>query len=85
MTTRRVLVADPIAERGVKLLQEAEGIQVDVRPDIGAIADKAEQEKVLVELIPAYEGLIVRSGAKATAAVIEACLLYTSPSPRDFG
>jgi len=72
MSTRRVLVADPIAERGVELLKEAESIEVDVCPDIGAIADKAEQEKVLVELIPNYEGLIVRSGAKATAAVIEA-------------
>lgn len=72
MSTRRVLVADPIADRGIELLQEAEGIEVDVRTDIGATADRAEQEKMLVELISNYEGLIVRSGAQATAAVIEA-------------
>src|SRR6056300_860760 len=47
MSTRRVLVADPIADRGIELLQEAEGIEVDVRTDIGATADRAEQEKML--------------------------------------
>ncbi len=64
MSTRRVLVADPIAERGIELLKEAEGLEVDVKLGL------SEQE--LIDLAPNYEGIIVRSGVKITAAIIEA-------------
>lgn len=64
METRRVLVADPIAERGIELLKEAEGIEVDVKLGLS--------ESELVELAPNYEGIIVRSGVKITGPVIEA-------------
>lgn len=64
MSTRKVLVADPIAERGIELLQEAEGIEVDVKLGLS--------EEELIELSPNYEGIIVRSGVKITAPVIEA-------------
>jgi len=64
MNTRHVLVADPISERGIQLLRDAEGIEVDVKLGLS--------ESELVELAPKYEGIIVRSGVKITAAVIEA-------------
>ena len=64
ISTRRVLVADPIADRGIELLQEAEGIDVDVKLGLS--------EAELIELAPNYEGIIVRSGVKITAPVIEA-------------
>lgn len=64
MSTRRVLVADPIAERGIEILQETEGIEVDVKLGLS--------ESELIELAPNYEGIIVRSGVKITAPVIEA-------------
>ncbi len=72
MATRKVLVADPISEKGIELLQAADGIEVDFRPEIGGMEDKDEQEKLLASIIPEYAGLIVRSGAKARASVIEA-------------
>ncbi|MDF2375644.1 MAG: phosphoglycerate dehydrogenase [Verrucomicrobiales bacterium] len=64
MDTRRVLVADPIAERGIELLKEAEGIEVDVKLGLS--------EEELISLAPNYEGIIVRSGVKITAPIIEA-------------
>ena len=64
MSTRRVLVADPISDRGIELLKDAEGIEVDVK--LGLSEDE------LVALAPNYEGIIVRSGVKITAPVIEA-------------
>ena len=67
MSTRKVLVADPIAERGIELLREAEGIEVDVKLGLS--------EEELIELAPNYEGIIVRSGVKITAPVIEAASL----------
>ncbi len=72
MAIRKVLVADPISDRGIEILSQAEGIEVDFRPEIGGMEDKDEQEKLLASLISDYSGLIVRSGAKARASVIEA-------------
>lgn len=72
MAIRKVLVADPISEKGIALLTAADGIEVDYKPEIGAMKDKDEQEKLLGGIISEYAGLIVRSGAKARASVIEA-------------
>jgi len=72
MAIRKVLVADPISEKGIALLQAADGIEVDFRPEIGSMEDKDEQEKLLASIISDYAGLIVRSGAKARASVIVA-------------
>ena len=72
MAARKVLIADPISDKGIELLKNADGIEVDFRPEIGGMEDKDEQEKLLADLIPDYAGLIVRSGAKARASVIEA-------------
>ena len=58
----RVLVTDPIAQDGIDLLQREAQVDVRLRP----APDK------LLQLIPAYEALIVRSETKVTAAVIGA-------------
>ena len=59
----KVIITDPIAKAGVKLLQDA-GIEVDERPGL----PPAE----LVQAIPAFDAIIVRSATKVTADVINA-------------
>ena len=59
----KVIITDPIAKAGVKMLQDA-GIEVDERPGLPP-AD-------LVQAIPAYDAIIVRSATKVTADVINA-------------
>ncbi len=63
MSQRRVLVCDPISEKGIDLLT-SRGLSVDVKLGLS--------EAELVENAPNYEGIIVRSGVKITAPVIEA-------------
>lgn len=57
-----VLVSEPIAEDGIEILREK--LRVDYRPDLDAEA--------LLEIIPKYDALLVRSGTKVTERVIEA-------------
>ena len=64
MTTPKVLVADPISERGVSEL--AEGGLLDVTVQTGLKEDQ------LLEIIGEYSGLVVRSQTKATPRLIEA-------------
>jgi D-3-phosphoglycerate dehydrogenase len=59
----KVIITDPIAKAGVKMLQDA-GIEVDERPGLPP-AD-------LIQAIPAYDAIIVRSATKVTADVINA-------------
>lgn len=58
----RVLVSDPVAEDGINLLRRHAG--VDVRTGM-----KPEE---LLQAIPGYDALVVRSETKVTAQVIEA-------------
>ncbi len=58
----RVLVADPIAEDGLDILRAQSS--VDVRTDLG--------EDELVEIIGAYDALVVRSSTQVTSRVIAA-------------
>jgi len=60
----RVLVSDPLAERGLAILQEDHAIQVDVKLKL----PPAE----LKQLIGQYDALVVRSGTQVTRDVIEA-------------
>jgi D-3-phosphoglycerate dehydrogenase / 2-oxoglutarate reductase len=63
--TFRVLVSDKLAPEGVEIFKShAPRIQVDVR--VGLSNDE------LLQIIPEYHGLAVRSATKATAEVIEA-------------
>jgi D-3-phosphoglycerate dehydrogenase len=60
----RILVTEPIAEEGLKTLQAS--AQVDFRPELDK--DRA----ALLEALPEYDALVVRSGTKVTAEVLEA-------------
>ncbi|HJM62810.1 MAG: phosphoglycerate dehydrogenase [Roseibacillus sp.] len=64
MASHRVLVADPISEHGVALLNEHPDITADFIPDLGSQPEK------LLEIIGDYDALIVRSQTKPTAEVI---------------
>jgi D-3-phosphoglycerate dehydrogenase / 2-oxoglutarate reductase len=63
MASAKVLVSDKLSEAGLKVLQEAPGIDVDYRPGL------SEQE--LCDAIGEYHGLVIRSGSKVTANVLE--------------
>ncbi len=60
----RVLVTDKLSQEGLEILNRAEGLEVDYRPGITA----AE----LREVLPGYDGLIIRSGTRVSAELIEA-------------
>ena len=64
MSTPKVLVADPISERGIAELAEGKLLQVDVQ------VGKTQEE--LLKIISQYQGLVVRSQTKVTAALLEA-------------
>ena len=58
----KILVAEPLAREGVELLR--------TRHEVDEAVGRSPDE--LRELIPAYEGIVVRSGVKVDAALIEA-------------
>jgi D-3-phosphoglycerate dehydrogenase len=60
----KVLVSDKLSQEGLDVLEQTEGISFDYKPGL--------KEAELCEAIPGYEGLIIRSGSKVTAKVIEA-------------
>jgi D-3-phosphoglycerate dehydrogenase len=62
--TQRVLVTDDLSAEAVELLEEHPGFAFDVVKGLDA--------EDLAAVIPAYDGLIVRSSARATADVINA-------------
>ncbi len=64
MANYRVLVSDPISDKGVEALKNAPGISVDVNTGL-----KPEQ---LLEIIGEYHGLVVRSQTKVTPEVFAA-------------
>lgn len=64
MATYRVLVSDPISEKGVEALAAAPGISVDVKTGL-----KPDE---LLQIIGDYHGLVVRSETKVTAEVLAA-------------
>jgi D-3-phosphoglycerate dehydrogenase len=59
-----VLVSDSLSKGGLEILEQASGIEFDYRPGLS--------EDELTSLIAAYDGLVIRSGSKVTAKVIEA-------------
>ena len=59
----KILVSDSLSSRGVAVLEQA-GFTVDVKTKLS--------KEALLQQIPHYDGLIVRSATKATAEVIEA-------------
>jgi D-3-phosphoglycerate dehydrogenase len=67
MTKPKVLVADPIAERGIQELKYGGSLDVTVNTGI--------KEEELLKIIGEYSGLVVRSETKVNARVIEAAHL----------
>ncbi|GAB4256071.1 MAG: phosphoglycerate dehydrogenase [Deferrisomatales bacterium] len=61
---KRVLVSDPLSPRGIEILQGPPELQVDVRPGL----PPGELKRV----VGGYDALVVRSGTRVTADVIEA-------------
>ncbi len=61
--TMKVLVSDPLSEDGLKILKDA-GLDVDVKTGL--------PEDELCKIIGDYDALIIRSGTKVTAKVIDA-------------
>ena len=59
----KVLVSDSLAEEGIDILQQAEGIEVDVKVGL------SPQE--LKGIISDYHGLVIRSATKVTAEIID--------------
>jgi D-3-phosphoglycerate dehydrogenase len=60
----KILVSDSLADEGIEVIKQKSSFEVDVRPQL------SPQE--LVETIPAYDALIVRSRTKVTEEVIKA-------------
>jgi len=64
MSAPKVLVADPVSERGVAELAEGGQLEVVVKTGL--------KEDALLEIIGEFSGLVVRSQTKVTARVLEA-------------
>lgn len=62
--SHKVLISDSLSEQGLERLRACPELEVDVRPGL-----KGDE---LLRVIPAYEGLIIRSGTKVTKEVIAA-------------
>jgi len=60
----KVLGSDPLSERGVAILEEAHGIEVEVSTGL--------TPEELKGIIGQYHGLVIRSATKVTADIIEA-------------
>ncbi len=60
----KILVSDPLPLQGLEVFQHTPNFEVDVRLGL--------KPKELCDLIGDYHGLVIRSGTKATAEVIEA-------------
>jgi D-3-phosphoglycerate dehydrogenase / 2-oxoglutarate reductase len=60
----KILVSDSLSEKGVEVFKKAKGLAVDVK--IGLDPEE------LKAIIKDYDGLVIRSATKVTAAIIEA-------------
>jgi D-3-phosphoglycerate dehydrogenase len=60
----RVLVSDTLSEQGLAILRQGKGLTVDYKPGLS--------EGDLAAAIPGVDALVIRSGSKVTARVIEA-------------
>ncbi len=69
MVNYRVLVSDPISEKGIEALAAAPGISVDVKTGISFDAKTGRPTEEFLKLIPDYHGLVVRSETKVPAEV----------------
>jgi len=59
----KVLVSDNLGEIGIKMFEEQDGIDVDVKTGLSPEA--------LAEIIGDYDGLVIRSATKVTESLLE--------------
>jgi len=64
MAKQRILVSDPISDKGVQLLNDHPELEVDVNTGLSP--------EELIKIIPNYQGLIIRSQTKVTAELLAA-------------
>src|SRR4051794_14937844 len=60
----KVLVSDSLSKEGLEFLKQAKGIELENKPGLN--------EEDLAKALAGVEGLVIRSGSKVTAKVIEA-------------
>jgi len=60
----KILVSDPLAESGIRKLQDVSDFEVEVNTSL--------THEELLNIIKEYDALVIRSGTKATAEIIEA-------------
>ena len=60
----KVLVSDKLVEEGLNILKKAKGVELDYKPGLAPAELKA--------IIGNYDALVIRSGTKVTAEIIEA-------------
>lgn len=60
----KVLISDSLSEQGLERLRACSALAIDLRPGL-----KGDE---LLRAVPAYQGLIIRSGTKVTKEVIDA-------------
>jgi D-3-phosphoglycerate dehydrogenase len=72
MAKFRVLVSDPISQKGVDALANCPDIEVDVKTGISFDAKAGKPTAEFLELIGGYDALIVRSETKVTPEVFAA-------------
>ncbi|MCP4645898.1 MAG: phosphoglycerate dehydrogenase [bacterium] len=59
----KILVLDNLSEEGIQVFREAEGFEVDVMPP--------QKPEELMAVLPAYDGVVIRSATTVTAEAIE--------------
>ena len=60
----KILIADPISKRGIDELEAGNALEVTLRT--------GQSEAELMQVIPQFSGLVVRSQTKVTAAILQA-------------
>ena len=79
----------PFGDNGILISYDVKGYSETACKTVHALGDILRtQEDIWTNVIPAYDSLMVTFNpmmTKADSALhnVEACLLYTSPSPRD--
>src|SRR5436190_18134756 len=64
MTAPKILVADSISQRGIDEMTRDGALEVSIQTGMN--------EAALVEMMPQFSGIVVRSQTKVTAAIVNA-------------
>ena len=65
--TKRVLISDSLSEAGLDILRRAEGIE----PVVLDVPDGGDKQQLVKEALGEADGIIIRSGTKLTADILE--------------